>query len=1085
MQINKLGATYLILILLISSSVLTISVSSEGDPPPFWNESWPYRQEIIIPVSTENSYAKHQPIDIRIEFEKICWAKNENEHSIRVCCWDGNTWHELESQIYRLNFTDDNHIYSCGLVFLIPEIADGKERYFIYYDDNEKPSPNYIDHVSIEDEYYYYEPISGIYVEGDYYKITEDNYIIYVLGQKGQVMDRKLSQCIIKMKHNTEEFEIMYSDILASFAFSYNHGVEDKHEISSDQLLVSKEIIVDGNLMVELGIISESSNKEIRTTNIYKYYYCPTINKRINVKVKHEILEDVSLKDIVNVDGRYGTLISFKSKSIAIKKMCFGEILSYIHIYGENDRIKEYKMNKNPEGKEREWIISYSDDCDIGRDAWISYDEGDSGKCHGILFSSNEGIVKHGTNERDGIEVKVAVREYIDVVGTEVDYASIIFGRNSYEKGNDHDANIPDDLRVEFDAEFFTVDDGNYEDISEEGKLFRTLVKHRYKYGDDLFEGDQNIHTLTVIPHMSGRIISYPHLVKLTGLALPVTWVELYQNDTLISSDAAHKPFIGFQTINFPKLIPGEYVIKIYRKIENGTKNYIGVGSVKIDEDIVLHIYCTWQKNIRITAHDQYDTQIKDIELVLLKDNIVVLNNITIDGKETTLNVPFNLFDSYALLKGKQIKGKILSFPFNLSAPYVLKAFYKGFMIYDDEIARLQKSADVGINLYDLTVNIEDKLGLHPGVNVRPFLTSSEMYRPLEIIPKDLGNGKYLFERLPAATYEFQISYGDFSDRKTIHIPEDENYENIRFTANFDLTTELLNSRGEHIQDVNHEIEITRVGWKINEPILSGEIISLPPGKYTINVYSENKLIGSKSIELTNGRNIKIVTTIESILPTIVTGIALIFIMELVALFILFKKISLNSLLKLMAMAIILASLFQPWWILDAASDEHSTEKNSAMYIIPPTMIDSITYEDKIYLDLATIPEQFTNFLEILLIIVCSGLILMGISFIPNVVLRRHFALGLISASILFLILVSAAFSFGMSKICEMSLGSLQGEGILNIALPTGETAYMTSSWGLGIGFYLCIIPTLILVAAGVIDFLRKKKYLKISFTKK
>ena len=1084
MQINKLGAVYLILILLISS-VLTISVSSEDDPIPFWNKSWSYRQEIKIPVSSDNPYAKYQPIDIRIEFEKNCWAKNENKHSIRVCCWDGDTWHELESQIYYLNFTDVDHIYSCRLVFLIPEIADGKERYFIYYDENEKASPNYIDHVSIEDEYYYYEPISGISVEGDYYKVTEDNYIIYVVGQKGQVMDRRLSQCVIKMKKNTEKFEIMNSDVLASFAFSYHHGIEDKHEISSDQRLVSKEISVDGNLMVEIGIISESSNKELRTANIYKYYYCPTIDKRISVKVNHVVLEDVLVNGIVNVDGRYGTLVSLKSKSVAIKKMCFGEILPYIYVYGENDRIREYKMNKNPEGKEREWIISYSDDCDIGRDAWISYGEGDYGKCHSIIFSSNEGIVKRGTNERDGVEVKVAVREYLDVVGTEIDYASISFGRNSYEEGSYHDVNIPSDLIVEFETEFFTVEDGNYKNVSEESKLFRELAAHRYEYGDDLFEGDQDIYTLTIIPHMSGRIISYPYLVNLTGLALPVTWVELYQNNTLISSGAVHKPFIGFQTIKFPKLISGEYTIKIYRKIGNGTKNYIGVGSVNIQEDVVLHVYCTWQKSIKLTAHDQYNRLIKDIELVLLKDNIVVLSNITGDARETTLNVPFNLFDSYALLKGKQIKGKLLSFPFNLSDPYKLKAFYKGFIIYDDEITRFQKSVDLVIDLYNLTVNIEDKLGLHPGVEIRPFLTSSKMLRPFEIIPQDMGNGRYLFERLPVSTYEVHISYGTYSDIKTIHVPEDGNYANIKFSANFDLTTELLNSRGEYIQDLDKKIEITRGGWKIHESISSGEIISLPPGKYTINVYSEGKLIGSKSIELTNNRNIKIVTTIESILPTIVTGIVMIFIGELVVLFLIFKKISLNSFLKLIAMAIILASLFQPWWMLNASSSEPLTEKNSSMYIIPPAMIDSIKYEEKLYLDLATIPEVFTNFLQILLIIVSSGLILMGASFIPNVVLRRHFSIVLISASILFLILVSAAFSLGMSKICEISLGSLQGEEILDITLPTGETAYMTANWGLGIGFYLCIVPALILVAAGTIDFLRKKKWLKIYVSKK
>ena len=109
----------------------------------------------------------------------------------------------------------------------------------------------------------------------------------------------------------------------------------------------------------------------------------------------------------------------------------------------------------------------------------------------------------------------------------------------------------------------------------------------------------------------------------------------------------------------------------------------------------------------------------------------------------------------------------------------------------------------------------------------------------------------------------------------------------------------------------------------------------------------------------------------------------------------------------------------------------------------------------------------------------------MGVSFIPNVVLRRRFSLVLVSASILFIILVSAAFSFGMSLICEISLGSLQGERILDITLPTGEIAYMNSSWGLGVGFYLCVIPTLVLIVAGILDFLRKKKWLKLPFIDK
>ena len=69
--------------------------------------------------------------------------------------------------------------------------------------------------------------------------------------------------------------------------------------------------------------------------------------------------------------------------------MRFGKILPYLHVYGENNQIKEYEINPNPENKERDWIIPYSDDCDLGEDAWLSYDEGESGKAFGILFSSN------------------------------------------------------------------------------------------------------------------------------------------------------------------------------------------------------------------------------------------------------------------------------------------------------------------------------------------------------------------------------------------------------------------------------------------------------------------------------------------------------------------------------------------------------------------------------------------------------------------------------------------------------------------------------------------------------------------------
>ena len=154
------------------------------------------------------------------------------------------------------------------------------------------------------------------------------------------------------------------------------------------------------------------------------------------------------------------------------------------------------------------------------------------------------------------------------------------------------------------------------------------------------------------------------------------------------------------------------------------------------------------------------------------------------------------------------------------------------------------------------------------------------------------------------------------------------------------------------------------------------------------------------------------------------------------------------------------------------------------MFIVPQTMIEKITYEGITYPELATLPEIFTDFVGILLFVIYSGIILIAFSFIPNILLRRRYFIVLISASILFLILVALAFSYGMSKIAELSLGSLNGEGIFATVMPTGETVNMHSTWGLGVGFYLCIFSAFLLIATGIVDFLRKKRWPNFLFRK-
>jgi len=1048
MQLKKILLVYIIIALF--TPALTINVASEGNEPPTWNKNWSYKQEIILPISTDSDSAKFQPIDIEITFDKTCWAKNEKEHSIRVVCWDGNQWHELESQVYDMETEASNFINRCGLVFLVPEFANGNERYFVYYDQTEKNPTDYEDHVSVEDSYYYYEPISGISAEGDYYKIIEDGYVVYGIGQKGKVIYRSLSQTVIKQQPKSENFGIIDSDNTVNFCFSYHEGVENTDEITSDNKLISKDISVDGNLMVEFRIVSESSTGHIRTSNVYKYYYCPTENKRINVHVKHQISEDITVKGIENVDGRYCAIVSYQSKSERLEKMVFGKILPLLHVYSEDDQIREYKLDLDPDEKSREWIISYKDDEDLGKNAWISYDEGESGKAQAIIFSENQQIVKTGRDERDGIQLSVAEREFLDALGAEIDIATIALGRNSYEKGSVHDLKIPNDLFVEYHAEFFTTEKGGYPDVIEESKLYKELVKHRHEGTDDS-EGNKNIYTLTVVPRLTGRLFSYPFLTDILGINLSSVFAELYLDGKLVATSYSQKPYIGAPRIKFPKIAKGNYTVKVFRKKAIGGISYIGFESVKVEDDTKIDIYCTWPKNIEVSTTDQNKKNIENIELFILKNNTVVDSNFTEGSSNTVFTVPFNLF------------GK-----------YMLKAVYKGFIIYEEKIPLFKKDIEISTRLYDVIINVEDDLGFAPDVNLKPFLTSSEMDEPVQLSPQDIGNGQYLFDNILEAPYDLYISYGSFSDVFPIKVSKESTDFDINFEALYDLKFSLFDSRGNPIENNNKEMSIYRGSKEIISLIPADTIVTIPPGSYKIHIYSDNQIIGIKNFDVSNDKEVRVVTNIQFSIPLIITIVVIIFIIQIIVL-LLFKRISLNTFLKLLAMGLILLSLFQPWWGLNALAENNDISKNTEMFLVPGTMIESLDYKDITYLDLATIPEIFITFLGGLLLIVSSGFVLLGLSFIPNILYKRRFYIVLITASILFLILVAGAYIVGMSKLTELSLGSLQGEGVLEISLPDKNMVYMNANWGLGLGFYLCVSAAIIAFLSGFIDYLRKK----------
>jgi hypothetical protein len=1051
------------MLLLLIFPAASIPGSSQEDVFPFWHiewSEWSYRQELQLPIPTNDSTAHYQPIDLRITFEKPCWTENENKTSIRIGCWYKEEWYDLESQIYGIikGAGETTSINECNVVFLIPAFADGTERYFIYYTDSETPKPNYKDHVSIEDANYSSSPLPDVSAQARFYGIKEDGYCIYGVGQEGQLLDRSCAQVVVKQKKETKKFDVLGSDQIVSFAFSYYYGSKEKDESSSDQVFIDKKIFVDGNLMVEFGIISESKKKDIQTTAIYRYYYYPLDEKRINVHVKHEMLKDATVQGIDNVDGRFGSLISIKSRSAAVESLNFGEIYPYLNFYGENDKIEQYQLNQNPATKDREWIISFKNDASLGREAWLCYGEGKEGKANAVLFASNEGIVTSGTDERDGIQLKVAEKEYVNFLGTEVDYVSINFGRHSYKSGHSHDVTIPSDLVVQFDAEVFSSDTGGYTTVKKESQIYQTLIKSRQRSGDISFEREQKRYNVTIITRLGGTHFTYPWLSNLIDGAFPVMWVELHHEGRLIVEGAANRSLFTRAKKTFSSVLEGDYLVKVYLKRGNATKVFTGSTILNLDKNTKVTVFCTWERTIKFTFLDQYGRGIPGIHGWLAnKDGIIYDENSTQKNGELIVKAPYNMRD-----------------------PYTLRAEYRDFVIYDKELQKTIKilNEQVNLELYNFGVIVTDTLDFPPGVDITPFLVASKDNRTIQITPLEDDKGMFSFEDVPRGDYSLQISYGDFIDDIHITVPDAGNSIRMNFSAIYDLTIDLFDSKGNPLTDNNIEFMISRDNQTVEKT--NEKTISLPPAKYTINAYIKDELIGGKQVELTNDKHLTFVTTVDSLLPAVLSLLLCVLFGFFVVLTLL-KKFSLPSLLKSLTILFVILSFFQPWWLFTGLSTIPSAEKTTAMYVNPGVMIETRKYYGETSLNIAEMPDMFLMLLGAIVPLASLACLSLGMGILLKKIKKKQYALLLSIAGVVLLCILLVSFYFGTTKLAETSVCTVQGEGALAISIES-EEVIMQSSWGFSTGFYFIFIAVIVAVIALLLDIrtrvMQKKKLL-------
>lgn len=1032
--------------------MFSLPAQSQDDAPTFWNQDWSYRQQLNLPIDTRHPHGSFQPIDLQVTFTQECWALNDTVHSIRICCWHNNQWEELESQIYDLSFAQELIIESCSIIFIIPEYADGSEQYWLYYDDHEVESPNYPNRVDVKDKHYSFSPIADISIDVSYYGIYENNYCLYGVGQEGDFLRRSLSQVVVKQLPNSESFDLFNIDQIASFSFSMQAGEDESDEVTSECSLISKKIFTDGNLMVEFGIISESQQGEIRTTAMYKYYYNPGVDKRLCVHVRHEVNQDLTVKGIENLDGRYGSFATFKSRNPKVDSLNFGEIFPSLYFTNEQNIIEQYQMITNPESKDQEWIIDYDDDADLHGDGWIAYGD-NQGTVQSLLFSTTEGIVKQGVDERDGIQVIVAEREYFDFLGTEIDYATINYGRNSYEPGSNHDIFIPDDFVVEYDVEFFTASSGGIEKVEQEAHQFRLLSRYRHLKHDPGFEQQEKTVTLTVIPHFGGVHFTFPLLANITDLPLPVMWVEVWKDDQLIQQGAANRSLLTRAYKTFHELPRGTYVVKVYYRFSNQTKLFRGTTTVELIDDTRVHVLCTWQRTIHVQVNDQDDQSLEH----------VLINIYEQDGNLLT----YNSTDASGYAQ--------LTIPKRFNTRYTLEAYYGDFLVHTETILPYPRQVRTAFSvpLYDLEVTIRDTLGLPPGVDVNPILTSISYENISAITPKKQAPGHFLFSALPSGRYLITLAYGSIQDTIELSLPEDGPGLSLMFSPEFKLKIHTYDNLGNPLDEHSYSYVIQR-GTQSYDADHRGS--SFPPAQYTVFVLDDETVIGMKSVELTSSQTVNVLTTIPSMIPTLI-GYSSLFGVAILLLLTLFKVIAPTTLIKGIALFVIAFSLVQPWWSFQGENTPNDVMKSTEMYVQPGVIIEETSYQGQLTLDMAALPAIFSTVLLILLSVILFSFILVVIGTVLSAHHKPLYAGVITFTAIIFLMVSCSMYLVVTDKLSETSVGSLQGEGSLEFSI-NEKVMSLQSSWGLVQGFYgmvFAVVLLLITTFAELFPFLRTR----------
>ncbi|MCK5022734.1 MAG: DUF373 family protein, partial [Candidatus Aenigmarchaeota archaeon] len=928
-------------------------------------------------------------------------------------------------------------------------------------------------------------------LESSYYKITDDEYVPYVVSYKGQLMGYNTCQHITKLKEGTTEVLPKYGEVFAAFDFKYTYEKSLFGYSSTSQKVTSKEVLVDGNLMLEFKITSTSKFNDLQTTATYKYYHCPSTNTRVHTHVKHEALTDIDVTPIppaTNTDGVFASLQGGGVKCKSIEELNIGEILPFMHFHNELGTTSEYDIDTDPEYISDEdpdiRIIGYQDDVDLGENAWFSFDEGETGQSHSVIFNKNS-IMVSGTNEQDGFQLNTFEVDYPHMMGFENNVATIQAGRNSFEAGGTHDLVIPNDLVVEFDAEFFSSKTGGYSIIDDEAAIFRELVKIKPRSSEESIDDVEEIekHDLSVFVHFTPSMPMGSSLSALLGFNFSHINVELYKDDEYMYSENAvrlpmnplpetkelsfFKKIIEtlkifdiknislFKKAKFPEIEEGKYVIKIYREnpVFSKEKQYIGYAIVDLKQDEKIHVSCRSEASMKVKIVDQNNTMVKNAEVNLQRNNVNIAKYLTDEKGQAIIKAPTS------------------------SKGYDLKIKYNGLVIFQEPVKLgfvqriLPPEKTINIQRHNLKIKVTDTWGQIPAVDLNPALIIEQTDDPIRIRGQKLGYDKYIFTNLTPNTYQLNLIFKSFILNKNIEISEDKELK-LEFPAEYNVKLMVMDAKGMPYENI--KIVVTRNNEKLETKNQGSETtILVPPGEYKVEIYNDDELIGVRNVGVYGEQKYELIRNHQPIYPMI--NIIVSFLVIIFSLIISYYKKDIKYFFIMLIIALVIISLFLPWWEVHGSKEHLHT--STKLYIIPNSMITLTSSENTIAGEPSYIPPEFEQAMFLMIVSALAGCTILVLSqWFEKINKKRLTKISKISAISAFGGTLSV-FVIAMHELSKVSIGSISGNSYFDINVPgESQTQSVLLNWGPSIGFYICLAAVIFLLLTFSINFFTKKR---------